>query len=508
MKRTSIPRRRYGTDDYPLMEESAIGRVIPVGYGTYTALLPTQINTYTRRYKVMDQAIVSLVIRDSETSEELAEGTDYYEFLATAEFRLSLNCRLVEGETYYFAINADYTINGTNYIQIGQNYDQYVDGVSYTINGSAAWAPTINALRFQIWGRPAAGEAESSIASNTVDDEETGPLNLRDTTSSTRVGQAFIPSESYLLSKIHFYGISQTVTPPTGNIWVTVYEAINSEVEIGIPSEEKTVAQISVGEIEMAFVGGDEDPPELECDIVTHSPAIDQVADILPDVIENILGKNPAILDATELANLATDRTEPLEVFFNEEIEFGDFVGKLEAGQIWKLVPLQDATYGTVVYEAGEPGNTPHFRDYDFLSFRMEWNIEALRQTFNVFYAEDPIIGDYSAVQKASDVARFFYMNEQSMDVETYLRDLADADALAEAYRALYEVPILTVTFEVHGWALDLLPGRDKVKLTRERAAYAGGSLAGVLFRIVKLVKKPESNRVEITAAVWANSPT
>lgn len=584
MKKTSLPRRRYGTDDFPLIDEGAIGRVIPIGYGAYAGLEPTQINAYTRRYKIVDQAIATITRIASETKDPLIKDTDYFEFLAVGEFRLNYQAKLIVGTTYYFSIQADYSINGTNFIGMGQNYDLYEDGVSYEVSAAGAWTPTINALRFQLWGRPDPLGAEASIVQNTVDDEETSALNLRDAATRTKVGQSFKPisfpgtavdtsgdtngstaiitgmadtsdfnvgeyvtvsagfpttgpykilskSASSLTldensnsaqsnitvtaavmaaypSKIHFYGITKTVTPPTGNIWVTIYETVDPEYIIHVLSEEKTVSQITGGEIELAFNDPGDIGSEFVCDVELQNPAMTQVADILPDVIENIMGKNPAILDAAELANLAADRTQPLEIFFREEIEFGDFVGKLEAGQLWKFIPKQDGTYMTVVPEAGEPGNLLSVREHQILSFKMEINSAEIRQVFNVFYAEDPTVGDYSAVQKTSDVARFFYMNEQSRDVETYLRDLADGDALALAYLARYEVPIVTVILEIHGWALNLVPFRDKIKVWRSRGAYAGGLLDGVLFRITKLVKKPETNVVEITASIWGNSAT
>jgi hypothetical protein len=44
--------------------------------------------------------------------------------------------------------------------------------------------------------------------------------------------------------------------------------------------------------------------------------------------------------------------------------------------------------------------------------------------------------------------------------------------------------------------------------LTWGAEALTGGFLDGTLFRIVKLVKKPETNVTEITCAVWGNSAT
>jgi hypothetical protein len=507
MLRINLPRRRYNTSDYPYVSTANIGHVIPIGYGTFTDLVPIEINTNTHRYKIVDHAIATLSRVATATKDPLILDTDYFECLTVGEFRLNTNCKLIAGTTYYFSVSADYAI-GTDYIGMGQNFDLYADGVSYSVNGSSAWAPTVNALRFCLWGKQTIGGAEEIVASNTTDDEETAALDLRDAAARTKVGQSFKVTVSSYPSKIHFYGITKTVTPPVGNVWVTLYEEVSPESTIGVLSEEKTVLQITGGEVELAFNDSYTAGEPTECDIVTHSPAVEHIADLLPDVIEHIMGKNPAILDATALANLATDRTQHVELHLADTITFGEFLAKLEAGQMWKLIPKQDGTYLTEVYEAGEPANTPHFRDDDFLSFKMELDVGSIKQAVTVFYNQDEVVGDFAAVQVSSQIARFFYMNESELEVETYLKDLADADALADSYLARFEVPIIRIVFEVHGWAVDLLPGRDKVKITRTRAAYAGGTLSGVLFRIEKLVKRPETNTVEITAAVWGNSAT
>jgi len=258
---------------------------------------------------------------------------------------------------------------------------------------------------------------------------------------------------------------------------------------------------------DMVFPVRNEDET-LVCDVKSPDPELNRSATIIPNLIENVMGKATGLLDATELANLATDRTQVLKMFIDHETTFGDVLGKLEAGQLWKWIRLNDGTYGTVVGEAGEPANTPHFRDQDFLSFKMELDQDDITQAVTVLYDEDPVVGDFKSASASSDVAKFFYMREDSMEVETFLSSGTDAATLAADYLARFEVPIITAIFEVHAKGIELLPWRDKVKLTRTRAAYAGGTLAGVLFRIVKMVKKPETNAVEITACVWGNSPT
>jgi hypothetical protein len=92
------------------------------------------------------------------------------------------------------------------------------------------------------------------------------------------------------------------------------------------------------------------------------------------------------------------------------------------------------------------------------------------------------------------------YGVEDTLEVETYLKQAGDAATLAADYLGMYEMPPLEITFEIRGYGLNLIPGRDKVKITRMRAAYAGGILNDVLFRIVKITKKPGTASTEIVA--------
>jgi len=514
MKRVSLPMRRFRLEDYPNLAPDSIGRIVPVGYGAILGAVPVEIDTAIHRYKILDQAVQEITQLRKVDGTVLVKNTHYQEYLTSGEFRLTYNAFLHSGITYYLAICGDYPISDSAYLELGQNYNQYADGRDYTVDANGVWSTGTpgNSLRFQIYGRLTPTSDEVVIATN-ITDTSTWSIYLRDSDGHTRIGQSFKlsvsttpPNAPYYPTRIRLLGGAKTSPAPSGNIWAVLYQGINPD-DIYAALSAAAVASGFNDDFNLTITGWDE-MPDIECDVKAPGTELTKIADILPDVIGPVMGKDPDILDATSLANLASLKTQALGIYLNEEIEFGDFVAKLEAGQMWKLIPKQDGTYMTIVAEVGEPANTPHFRDHHFLSFKMELDSSKVRHIANVFYAEDSIIKDFYAVQKTSDIARFFHMNEQTINIETYLAEFADADPLAMAYLARYESLIITVVFEVHGWALDLLPFRDKVKLTRKRAPYIGGCLDGVLFRIVKLVKTPENNIVEITACIWGNSAT
>jgi len=243
-------------------------------------------------------------------------------------------------------------------------------------------------------------------------------------------------------------------------------------------------------------------------------------ADMLEDLVATHLKKSLSILDPTELANFKAKRTQEIAAYIDSDnMTCGDVVGKLEASLLFKLVPLQDGTYAPIVYEADDSGDIrPHLFDEHFLSFSMRRNFSAVKTIIKVKYNENPGNNEFKVAEAESLVARFVYGMEETLEVETYLSaylsggisDGTDAEDLAESYLSMYETPPIEITFEVRGYGLDLIPGKDKVRITRTRAPYKDLTLSGspsgelndVLFRIIKLTKKPGTDTTEIVAVL------
>jgi hypothetical protein len=504
---TTLPRHRYSLADYPNLDPDAVGKVIPIGYGTLTGLPPTKLDDtfiYRTQWKILDQALAEITAMHSATTATMIKDVDYEEDLANGGFYLLKAAHLTPSTTYRFAIEADYGVSASNYMSLGRNNGAYADGVAYSINGAGTWSGDAlgNDLLFEIYGKTALGATEILIYDNSATDA-TEDIGLKDSSLRTKVGQSFKTSAAdVFITRIVVYGtVHGTLTDK--NIRATLYN--NTLDQVGVPSQWVSTDD---GLIEIGFYPQNEDET-LRCDVKAPGTELNKAATILPDVITSIMGRATSHLDSTELANLAADRDQVLAIYLSEVIQFGDFVAKLQAGQIWQLIPLQDGNWGTVVPETGEPANLLTLRDHDFLSFKMEYDSSIIKEAVTVFYDQDEADSTiYPGIQVTSQVARFFYLNETELTVETFLKVAADADALADSYIARYEVPVIKATFEIHGKGIELLPFRDKVKIYRTRAPYTGGTMNGVLMRIVSLTKNPEDNVVTITAAIWGNAAT
>lgn len=500
-----IPKNHFLAASYPYMEDYILGLPIAIGWGNIHNIVPYCVDTDDYRFKILDQHIQDITeIRSKGVP--LSAGS-FSEDLTVAEFTLAGTPVLTEGLVYYFSISGDYAINGTDYltpmlatIHAGQQ--------GYYINGANVWTPIAGRqLFFQIFGKLKLDEAEQVILTS-WGIPQTGGL-LRDVAAHTRIGCSFTcptaPRGSiWYITKIRAYMVHPCVGSPSGNIWATLFSAISPEVQVGFQGVAFPLSDPDSSYYDLAFAEDNSDS-DLLVDIESPYPMLTIAADILEDLFVSILDKDASVLDAAHLAAFAAARYQELKIFIDRDMNLGEFIGKLEASVLFKFIPLQDGTYATVVFGSGEPAGTPHFKDEDFVEgapFRIEHDLSTVRNLVRVKYDEDPCSQEFKFAEEYSDLARLLYGCEETAEIETWLKEDTDAEDLCETYARFFQEPQTRITFEVHGLGLNLLPGRDKVKITKTRAAWAGGSINAVLFRIMKISKKPATNTSEITAVL------
>jgi len=503
MLNIKLPKTRFNTTTYPNLETRMDGAPIPIAYGDLHGIVPICINPSIFKYKVAGHAIHSIDTVYNE-GEALVLTSDYTADLALAEFTLCSTPYLAAATTYYFVIEADYPVDLTDHVSIKlTNTAGYAGGNVFTIDGSDVWTSVPGSdLYFTIWGK----SNLNKTAVRKIDTRTYGKgagIGLKEFATQTRIAQSFLTGATafYLTNISLWVRIHGGVT---GNLRLTVLSAYSpAEVRLGAQSLEKEIANTGVWDKYSIYFPLQSDTSNLTCNIEgieKVAATIVDGADLLEDLVTNRLSKSASLLDATALANFKAKRTQIIAAYIDHDMTFGEIVGKLESSLLFKLVPLHDGTYVTQVYEAGEPAGTPHFFDEHFISFSMRRNFSAVKGVVKVKYDENPGNQEFKVAEASSDVAKFVYGIEDTLEVETYLKDGTEAGALATSYSGMYETPPLEITFEIRGYGLNLIPGRDKVKITRTRAAYAGGILSAVLFRITKLTKKPASASTEITA--------
>ena len=525
MLNIEIPLRHYNTGDYPNLEAGqnrADAAPIPIGGGEIARIVPVCIDTVAQTFKMVDHAIHAVpAVRAAEAA--LVLGTDYTVDLANGEITITSTPLIEANKTYYFKIESDITIDGVNYLvfEVNQGHYHPLSGAEFNgerlwyIDGGGGCGPSrgsgfiSTSMGRRAWMHSARTSSFSDTRKITFRKRITGIGGL---ISEWQRHKPRSPSSSR-----HRRPAGRGTSPGSRSAWGLPGSRIRpgsrrspSWMRPGPRSGEVNYLRPARRGRQLPQRGQAED---LEVDIEAAEVGgamIDQLSDWLTFLVVDVLKKSSALLDATYLANLAANRTQAIKAYVDNEMTVGAHVGKLEAGQLWKLIELLDGTLAVVVYEAGEPANTPHFEDYqnsrgelvysDFLSFRMWYDFSSVRQKVRVLYDEDAKTGDFKAEEVTSDYARFFYSNEETLEIETYHKTQPGAAWCGAKYSAMYERPPLMVEFEVHGYGLELIPARDKTKLTRARAMYAGGVLPAVLFRIQDLQKRPGTSTTVFTA--------
>lgn len=501
MLNIKIPKTRYNLTDYPNLSPNDDGALIPIAIGEIDNVAAVLIDSSLSKYKVAGHAIHDITAVRTER-ETLAAG-EITEDLANGQFTVAVAMTpYLAAGTYWLVIEGDYAISSSNYIRFSRWNKTAAEHSSYSIDGSSTWTEdSSHYLEHKIRGRDAL-DMKDTVRINPGRETTWSQLALRDNAARTRIAQKFVVSSAFYMTSVILE--FQRVGSPSGNIIISILSDDSPETQVGADSSAYAIGSDRWDSCQVVWPIRSVDLSALYADIdgaEKSGAAITDGADALEYLVETVLGKAAGTLDATYLADLKADRTYAVQIYLDSETTFGAVLGKLETTLLFKLVPLLDGTYATVVYESGEPSNTPHFHDEDYLSFSLRSDWTDVKQNTNVKYGES-FSGEHTfkVESVSSDFARFFYETEETLEVETYHKTQAGSAWLAGELSGMYEAPPLIAEFEVSGRGIDLIPGRDKVKLTRTRAGYTGGTLDAVLFRIIKLVKKPGTSTVVITA--------
>ena len=513
-----IPRYRYSLADYPNMDPSAEGQVIPERYGTLYNLVPICIDLNAGKWK-LNRREIHAITAVREAGQTLISGSEYTSDLANAEFTIGVTPVLQPSTVYYFVLESDFAIDGANYLGFGWGTDGgvYTGGTCYFINGAGAWADQSKDIQFRVYVKDALDGSEYILVDNWVWKAWNYNAYLRKTAAETRLAQSFTTPNGgpWFLSRIQVEAKATGTPSAARTTLMSILSAYSpAEVQIGVKSYRM---ENYTGVADRAYFPQRGAATDLSVDIegieTGGGALMTNVADIVEDIQTEILEGDAAGLNAADLAALAAARTETLALNLDTEIDFESIINKLESGQLWKYIPLLDGTIGLKFAAAGEPAGTPHYRDEHFKSFKMRRKWSAIYERVKVKYAQDGGSGEFLVKEAEAVSAKYFYRNMRTLEVETFLTDGADALLLAQDYlgtsttgsrKQYLSAPTVEVEFELMaGFGWELIPSM-KVKLTRERAMSASGALDAVLFYVMDVQKDSGSGMVKVTAILDA----
>jgi len=502
-----IPRNRYNKTDYPNLEDRADGMVIPDIYGEVHNITPVCIDTSALTYKIANREITSIdeVVADDVV---LVEDEDYTVDLVNAEFTLASTPVLSSGNTYYFSLECDYTIDGSNYLKMLHDpTGSYADGQLYEIDGSDVWTAKSGAdLWFAIWGVPEPGEREVKLIESPW--TSWSWYSFRDTAARSRLGQSFKINRSgtYYVTKIRLRFVRSG--SPTGYLKVRFFDSISPENTVGAlsnPLGDDTLPNLSNNaeyDATWRVLGS---PSKLKVKAKGYKDSggtqITKIDKALEDILKNIIGVPDSYIDSAALSALGAARTAEISEYLNSEWQFGELLEKLEASYMFKAIPDLSNKMTFVYFASGEPSGTPHLRAEDISDVEFEFLPEAVKGHIKVDYFRNPTDGTYQTVERYNYEAKLLYNTEDTLALQTSLRSQASANSLAEDYEDVSDDALLIMRFSTKYPLFDRYP-TQKVKISYPHAPYTNGELDGVLFRIKKITKVASTGDFSVEAVL------
>jgi len=532
----NIPRNHFWTANYPNLDPNAEGQVMALSWGTIKNLVPVCRDTVALVYQFNDGAVKAIdkVVADGV---ELEGGGIGYTDQGDGSIILGGTPKLEPDTDYFLVIESDYPINGDAYNIIAcsdpwgaETYDTHPEsGVIYLgwweQDELGVWtdAGGTKSINLYIRGSATVGGPSNRWLTFPMDDfslkEQTYTVELRDTVAHTRIAQKFHTKASWStvcyvnkvkleMKKHSDHGNYLPDTRITKVYFMSVSGVDGSpDAQIGIKSDPMPFRVHTGGTAVFPQKGA---PSEIRVDFRGRTKAgdvlIETVADFVSDAYVNVLkGKLADLGDLTDLQTLPQVLAIPLE----EEIAFGSLIDKLTAGQNFQMVSNLDGTFKFKVFVAGEPAGVLELFDEDmheFKSYRKSSGCVFGR--VRVGYDKDLTLGEFKFAEALSDIAPLVYKNEETLLFETYLSSAVDAQALAVARLTYVEASARIISFFLSGAkGYDLTPG-DKIKVYRTRADYAGGSLNGILFRVLSISPALSSDTLSVVAQLDSQTCT
>ena len=503
-----IPKYKFWASDYPNLDTNYEGLPIPEFYGAKEDITPVCIDTTILKYKLAKREIYDIdsVKADGVT---LTISDDYEEDLANAEFTVYGMPYLTQDTTYYIIVSGDWTVNGSDYVNVGgDSSGSYSDGQYYRIDGGDSWTGDSGVdLCFRVYGKRSI-ESEEELMSEYAYSNYNTDYAVRDAGARTKIVQSFKTpaTTSFYCTKVTLW-LEKNGTP-TGDLRVDIHEdQVGTRVGGKTTPQDVSAFGTSLATIEN-YYNEISEYSEILVDAegyLSGASLMENVSEVLEDVLINILDKTSADLDATAFTALESARTEKVCAYMNHEISFQTFLNRLEAGSLFKFQPLFDGELTVDYYQSGEPAGTPHFKDEDFITFSSWRDRASVVKTVQINFDENPTTQMYKKREADSEVAEYIYRSKEELVVETYLKEASFASTLASTYLGLCEIPQLKIVFKVSGYGFDMRP-TQKVKITKTRADASGGSLDAILFRILSIRKEISTGIAEITAILDSQS--
>jgi len=247
-------------------------------------------------------------------------------------------------------------------------------------------------------------------------------------------------------------------------------------------------------------VGGTEDVAEayeIRCDAIgqpaagadTSSDYIKLPGEVARWILKTFLGYTDAKLDLPSFSSVDTEVPFVLAKYFKSETTVREALRGIERSALGTIRPKKD---GTVEFFVWDPwsgsASAIELSDEDFSRFETDVKMDTVYYETNVRYDENPAKPGSFQVETAShNATKYLTDSSNSIIVETYLKNAADAQTLAQRINLLYRGITIEIDFVELGVRMIAHELYERVKVTKTRAPSTAGCFLSRLMEILEL---------------------
>lgn len=288
---------------------------------------------------------------------------------------------------------------------------------------------------------------------------------------------------------------ANSARPRGSSMWPTLGYATNADKTGSLSYTADTAVYVEANDLDAAVLRvnatGYKDAA-LGTYTGTANATIEKGPDVLHTIIYALMRLRSGLIDTGTFEAARTTASAPLAVYVKDNMPIRQLMDMLERSTysdiLVRNVAGTQGGLGMVItyqpYTEGAATGEVELFARDFISYETARGVDDVYATVRVKYAQHPSTKVWQVRTATESGPGTRYERDETREFETYLRDSADAQALAINLMNLAKVVRVRPKATVRAALLRSMVG-DKAVMTRPRAGARGGALVAVRHRIL-----------------------
>lgn len=234
--------------------------------------------------------------------------------------------------------------------------------------------------------------------------------------------------------------------------------------------------------------------------------------------IFTVLNEIPiAKMDLASFLELQTARTQKVALLLDADTPTMEVNRLFQQSTIYHFLPLLNGNFAARYYRRTVPVGTKELQYYNFADFNIFDQAENVHYQIIIKYDKDPTTGIFKTVSIVDDDVKWKYNEKQAIEIETALRDVAEAESVRGFYSTLFNAPADKFEADISLEFKDVLP-TDKLIVSRSVQSDIGeiSILNEEIYAILETHKDLTANKMHVVGqldsqiaifAIHADSP-